>query len=496
MAKITLPQIFQNGMVLQRNKSICIWGEAEGCSEITVTLAENSAFAKVEDGKWQLYLPPMQAGSNYTMNVSSGSETVQFTDVAIGEVWLAGGQSNMEFLLRFDADAEESKKIVNSDIRCFEVPKRSYEGQEKDDDYSQVGLWRKQGGDESLYFTAVGFYFANKLHETLNVPIGIINCTWGGTSASVFTSKEYLTGNLSWYVEQADKCQNGMDYDEGLKEYRKLLEDLYKMPMDMAIINEAPIYPDDAMTEFFNKLESYHFATFSPFSTSVLYRTMLLTVVPFSISGVIWYQGESDEPHSELYEELLSAMIRCWRDLWKEELPFILVQLASFERMMEELDFVPVRAIQEKVSKTVPKVNIICSMDVGLQYDIHPKKKKPIGERLALQALSKVYGYNILSDSPSVSAYSKTDGCIDIEFADCGSGLYADGDKPQTIDLIIDGVTVTDKEVSVSGNHMIIHSDEISSDKKVTVSFSWHPYCVDNVYNSAGLPMLPFTIDI
>ena len=127
----------------------------------------------------------------------------------------------------------------------------------------------------------------------------------------------------------------------------------------------------------------------------------------YSLSGVIWYQGETDEAHLDLYEDLLRAMITNWRDLWHEELPFILVQLASFEYMVEPLNFVPIRAIQEKLTKTMPKVGITCSMDVGMQYDIHPKHKKPVGERLALQALSRVYGLPILADSPSVEGYQR-----------------------------------------------------------------------------------------
>ncbi|MEX1377250.1 MAG: sialate O-acetylesterase [Eubacteriales bacterium] len=496
MSNITLPQIFQKGMVLQRRIPICVWGQASGHKKITVQLGDGEASAEVKDGKWQVYLPPMQAATSLVMYITADNETLEIQDIAIGEVWLAGGQSNMEFLLRFDEDKETAQKIINSDIRCFEVPKLSYDRQEEYNDYSEVGIWRKQGGEESLYFTAVGFYFANKLHETLGVPIGIINCTWGGTSASVFTSREYLTGNLCFFVDEADKWQKKMNYDEGIAEYRELQKQLSSLPMDFGVTNEEPIKPSKGMMSFFEKFNSYKYAPFSPFCPSVLHRTMLKSVSPFTISGVIWYQGESDEAYPHLYEELMSAMIRCWRDMWTNELPFIIVQLASFEYMMEPLDFVPMRKVQEDITKNIPKVNLICAMDAGLQYDIHPKKKKPIGERLALQALSKVYGYDILSDSPSVSSYSKSEGCIDIEFAHCGSGLYVKGDKAETIDLFIDERKNENVKVSVSGNHMIIESADIEIDKTAIVKFAWHPYCVDNVYNSADLPMLPFKVEL
>ena len=175
MGCLTLPAIFRDGMVLQRYKAVCVWGCAEKADRVSVTLGNVSAAADVQDGKWQAFLPPQPAGTGLTLTVSAGDEMIAISDVAVGEVWIAGGQSNMEFLLRDDADREAACRLTDADIRCYEVPKIAYEGQENDRDYSQVGIWRKAGPGDSEYFTAVGFWFAARLKEALNIPVGIIN---------------------------------------------------------------------------------------------------------------------------------------------------------------------------------------------------------------------------------------------------------------------------------------------------------------------------------
>jgi sialate O-acetylesterase len=494
--EIKLPLIFQDGMVLQRNRPVCIWGWAAEGSRITLQLAGERAFAETIDGQWKAFLPPMEAGMGYTLKVYADDCEITIDDVAIGEVWLASGQSNMEFLLRDDAEAASAVKTDHADIRCFEVPKISYPGQENDRDYSKVGLWRKARGKEALYFTAVGFYFAEKLYQSLNVPVGIINCTWGGISASALMAEEYLTGRLKFYLDNAKGAQSKIDPEGELERFKALQKKIDTLPIDNSVPNLAPIVPDKAMMDSIEEMNALHQSNYSPFRPCGLYETMLKTIAPYTISGVIWYQGESDAMFADLYEELLHAMIVNWRDLWREELPFFLVQLASFEFMVEPMDFVPIRAIQETLTKTMRKVWLTCSMDVGMQYDIHPKNKRPVGERLALQALSKVYGFSILSDSPSVEGYKKDGSKICIRFANCGDGLECRGDQPRTVDVKINDTIVKEPHIRVQDNVMLISSPELESDKPVTVEFCQHPYCEDTVYNSAGLPVLPFVCHI
>lgn len=498
MSRIQMPAIFQNGMVLQRDRPVCIWGTSAGCSLVQIKLGGHTACANVDpDGTWKAYLPPMAAAVDLMLEVTAGEETVCLHDVAVGEVWLAGGQSNMEFLLRYDAHAQQAVRTDCPDVRCFEVPKISYPGEEKDFDYSSVGCWRKAVGEECLYFTAVGFYFAHRLYDEFEVPVGIINCTWGGTSAACFTALEYLTGPLSRLIEQAERANEGLDYDAALEEYKVIQRRINEAPSKMGIVNMAPIYVDEEARRSMEQTRRYHLAPFSAFRPGGLYKTMLRTIAPYTVSGVIWYQGESDTDNADIYDELMGAMIRCWRDLWGEELPFFMVQLTPFEYMVEALDFVPIRASQERICEQQNRVWLVCAMDAGMRYDIHPKDKHPIGNRLALQALSKFYGVAVEADPPKVCMVQRDGGDIRIVFAHCGDGLRCNG-NPETLEIMVAGVPVEAFDASVDGCEMTITSKVFPcvSEGQIEIRFCQKSYCIDNVYNSAGLPAFPFVVHV
>jgi len=500
MSTITLPQIFQSGMVLQRHKPICVWGTAEGCDTVTVTFAGEIALAKVRGGHWKLFLPSMEATHGLTLTVEAMDVRVIYTDIAIGEVWIASGQSNMEFLLKYDAEQAQAIRESDADLRCFEVPKLSYVGQDKVEDHTHEGLWRKAVGTECLRFSAVGYYFGRKLRERLGVPVGIVSCNWGGISASCMTARENLTGDLAVYLDEADAVQRGMDeaihlplFQQMQKEFQEVY--IQRVP-DMGVVIDAPIAPDADTMTFMQKLMSYHLSAWSAFRPCGLYDTMLRTIAPYTVTGVIWYQGESDAARAELYGRLFAAMVKSWRDLWHEELPFIQVQLASYACMMEPIDFVPIRAVQEQLTRDLPGVSLACAMDVGLPYDIHPKQKRPVGERLAYQALGKVYGQYVLADSPTLGYRTKTNGLVDLEFKHCGYALTLEGDLRDALELKVNGETVQEYTFTLERNHLRIHSDAITPEASVNVRFAWKPYCTDPVYNSNGLPMLPFNTDV
>lgn len=493
---LTLPLIFQNGMVLQRRKPVCVWGQAPEGSLVTVRIADKTAMTIVENGAFIVYLPPMEAGSGYTLTVSDGVSEFLLSDIAIGEVWLAGGQSNMEFLLRDDADATMAIQTNCADIRCFEVPKISYPGQERNRDYSAVGIWRKACGGDAAYFTAIGFYFAKKLHQELRVPIGVVNCTWGGASASAFTAKEYLTGRLQVFLDNARKAQAEIESSTELERYIELQKTMDSLPFDNSVPNLEPAVSEPGALETLSDMMALRLSRYSPFRPGGLYEMMLKHIAPYTVSGVIWYQGESDVSVAPLYEELMQAMITCWRGLWSETLPFIQVQLASFEQMFEPLDFVPIRDAQERLTKSMEKVWLACAIDAGMRYDIHPKRKQPVGERLALQALSKVYGWAILADSPMVEGVIRDGPTLRIRLANTGSGLVCHGETPQTIDVTIGQGTLLSYAASVCGSEIWISVPELAANEPVTVSYCQHSYCESNLYNSAGLPVLPFVCTV
>lgn len=495
MSKIFLPLIFQDGMVLQRRKPLCIWGTAKDCTAVTVSLNGDSAMCAVSDNTWKVWLPPMEAAAGLTLTVSSCDVTVSIQNVAIGEVWIAGGQSNMEFLLKYDAERESALELEDADIRCFEVPKISFPGQEEHYKMSDAGFWRRACREESPYFTAVGFYFAHRLKQTLGVPVGIINCTWGGTSASCWVSQDYLTEDLEFYLDKAREVQTAMDYDKELPRYIAIQKRILSSDIDMGKPNLAPITPliDEATHQRLMTMNNWPFSAFRPCG---LFELMVKTIVPYTVSGVIWYQGESDEYFSQHYENAMKAVIRCWRDCWKETLPFIMVQLAAFEVMAEYLNFVTIRATQERIARTVENAYLVTAMDVGMRYDIHPKYKKPVGTRLALQALDKVYGCHICADSPTVDTAFRDGGQVIIEMKHSGGALTVRGREAKTFTVRCDGVQTDEFTIRVEGRRIRVLCDATATASEVEVDYCQMPWCELNIYSGAGLPVLPFTVKL
>lgn len=497
-----LANIFQNGAVLQQNKPLYVWGEDFTGNHITVTLNGISAGTKVINGHWKVVLPSFSAATGLTMEVQNNlGQQIILKDIAIGEVWIAGGQSNMEFLMKWDSERKDYLDSYNNPtLRFYEVPKLSYPGQEQDEDHSHEGLWRKAIPGDTAFFSAVGFYFARKVQTFLaNVPVGIIGCNWGGTSASAWMTDEYLDNDLLFYVTQRESTKH-LDLAKEFTIYKQVqhTRNTASAKADMDRMMQTPLTAPMKMELPPEEIERFmrtKFAPFSPFRAAGLYKTMLSKIIPYSAAGVIWYQGEEDAARADVYAHLLSNMIQCWRDSWHEELPFLITQLTTYtnpEGM--QLDFTEIRAVQEYVTKTVPNVYLSCTMDVGLEFDIHPKLKRPVGERMALQAIHHVYGGDIISESPEVTGAWKEAGKIIIQLLHCGDGLYIQGDAVQSINITVNGKIQKNAEAIVDGDKMIILCDAVTADSRILIAFQQKDYCCANVFSSVGLPVRPFIV--
>jgi sialate O-acetylesterase len=218
--------------------------------------------------------------------------------------------------------------------------------------------------------------------------------------------------------------------------------------------------------------------------------------MPYTSAGVIWYQGEADTDRAEIYDKMFGEMIRCWREGWGENQPFLFVQLAPFGyfALSNGNSFVPIRAMQEKVSKTVQNTYMACIMDAGMEYDIHPKQKRPVGERLALLALGKVYGRDIICESPEAISISKGSGSLSVLFGNVGDGFRVNGDKVNSLELFIDGVPIEYFEAEACGSKLNIRCPLITDEASVELRLAWVGYCEINLYSSAGLPAKPFVL--
>lgn len=495
--------VFQSSAVLQREKPVAVWGQADPGAEVTVTLGSASAkTAAAENGCWKVTLPGQETARGLTLTARCGAEQISCEDIALGEVWLAGGQSNMEFYLRFDADREDAyREGCSDDLRYYCCPKLSYPGQEEDEDHSHEGIWRKADRENLPHFSAVGFYFQKYLRENLNgVPVGILDCSWGGTSASCWMSDEYLTGDLAEYIRLREETRK-LDLERELEAFRQTtrqrsvpeMKEQFERMMATPITEPMNFAPTPEMMEAFLRTK---YAPFSQFSAAGLYHKMLKPVMPYGIRGFLWYQGEEDSNHPELYQHLFTNMIRCWRDGWGEELPFLFAQLTAFKNPggWNLLDFVPIRQAQTLTAKTVEGVHMVCTMHVGLPYDIHPKQKRPVGQRLARQALCYAYGQDLLCEAPQVVSAEKGEGTITVSFANCGEG-FLPCERVEELKLFVNGIQ-TAFSPSVSGNAVTLTVAGLRSTDLCRMEYAIADYCEMSLFNSVGHPALPFTAEI
>lgn len=503
---IRLARIFQNGMTLQRQKTIKIWGSTDCPQQVTVTLNDVILVENVTiEGNFALALPAQEAAMDAVLTITGSNDIVKLTKVDIGEVWIAGGQSNMEFLLRYDAEGDAQIAAANDEhFRFYDVGEYSFPEEEATSKRDNTGWdkWLTFKPEWAEYFSAVGVYFAKQLRTNLNVPVAIVGCNWGGTTASSWTEESYLATDpdLKEYLDDYAKATENLDIDEYIARHEAYLalESDSETVQVMRRVLEGNITTWEMIKAipFMIKMAK-HPIPMGPRnhnSPGCLYRAMVKQIAGFTCRGVIWYQGESDDYKAQIYDKLFSTMIRCWRDAWQDELPFLFVQLAPYGKWLGTTGekYPILRQKQEIVSKTVPGCYMASIMDVGMEKDIHPKQKRPVGERLALLARGKIYGEDILCEAPEFESAEVQDGKLLLRFANAGDGLEIRGSELNAIEVTVDGKTVKYSMISARDDVLCICNEAIKADSKVSVHFAWVGYCEVNLYNSAGLSAKPF----
>ena len=548
---LKLNELFQDHMVLQRGKEIPVWGTAEPGSLITVAAQGITAEAVAgENGAFCVRLPALTASFNETITVTArrsdepagssvtagetGSETacgvqrIELSDVLIGDVWLLGGQSNMEFHMRYDADYPAEKEICSNDhIRFLDYPEVAYVGQIDEKDYRKEYLrWRKAAPQELERFSAVGYYFAKELQKKYDVPIGLIGCNWGGTPACAWMSKEAIVnGGGQIFLDEYDEAVKALDlaaydaaYAANPANFRtdQLADPISDMMMfgctmaefaaklaEMGVDLSDPAVQAAMQPQMGPKYER---------RPSGLYESMLQQIAPFGLKGFLYYQGETDgDTHPECYKTLFPALIADWRKLWNEELPFFFVQIAPLEQWMQCIGepYAIIRAAQQFTADTVPGTGMAVTSDVGMQWDIHPKKKQPVGQRLALLAENLVYHDDAACEAPTLTGAEVSDGRIVLQFENAGDGLYLADVTPYKDPVSgerLGGVRILQeaaenasewKELdaehltaAAEGSTVILTGEEIRS-AATKVLFAQGGWYQVNLYNSAGLPARP-----
>ena len=505
--KLTAASLFQDNMVLQRGKTVRIWGTSEPFTAISVRIQGLKEDTESDSsGNWQVTLPELKASVSETLRISTQAETLTLHNIAVGEVWMAGGQSNMEFYMYYDKDYEAVLSMCDDPlIRFYDVPRIASEEHAERFSYEKYGFWRQADEQNLKYFSAVAYYFARALRADLNVPIGIIGCNWGGTRSCCWMDQDTLMHSGSVWME---------DYEKGLAsipDIQEAREAYFTNPMsdpdqvfDFEMRNKLMkgVSPDELM-QMFEQFEEggtgNYIGPWHEWRPCALYDNMVKTVMPFTLRGVIYYQGESDEDHPDIYADMLEGLIECWRRGFADELPFLMTQLAPLGEMIGQGGkYYPVLREQQKLAaQKLKKVWCASIGDVGDLYDIHPKKKRPVGERLAMLARGHVYNEKVLCDAPYGVKLTRKDNCLIINCEHAEGGLYISDNMPapiQIFDPFGNQISETEYEVSVLNDKIIIMFNDEMASAPCRVEFAQTPFYKVNIYNMASIPAVPFTV--
>jgi sialate O-acetylesterase len=431
--------------------NVPIWGWSEPYAEVSVAFSENIQKTKANDkGEWRIELPPMKASTlGQDLKVSSNGKSVVVTNILIGEVWLASGQSNMEWPLYKTVDqASLLPEVDRSMIRLITVEK-SVSQQRKDD---VKGKWVVLGDEKSPRVSATASFFAMNLVKELNIPVGILSSSWGGICIEPFIPKE------------AFKDVWGEDEGVELEVTAPRLNELAKKPWDMKV-------------------------------PGVAFNAMIAPFGGCAMRGVIWYQGESNVGDVH-YEDKMKSLILSWRDNWGgKDLSFYFVQLASYRRY-KGLDLPKMWEAQSNVAKSVPKTGLAVLIDNEMVKTIHPKIKPQTGRRLALWALAKDYGKDIVYSGPVYKSMTVDGNEANIEFSHIGEGLIAKSKDGKLHDFEIAGEDrkYVLAEARIEDGKVIVSSYQI--DKPVAVRYAWtYPSVTGTLFNKEGLPASSFRTD-
>ena len=505
--------VFSDNMVLQYGKPAAVWGY--GHDGNTVRVIFNNTFlteTKVCNGQWNLLLPPLDAGLQGDLVITDDTEEIRFKNIITGDVWFAGGQSNMEMELEnCNNGMEELSACTNPGIRFYHVVKRAV----VDADYlreENESSWQICAPDTAGGLSAAAFFFARKINKETGIPIGIINCSWGGTSIAAWMSIEQLEKSKAgrrFIDDYAAKIGGKTDeqYNAEMNDYFAAWQ---KWDTSVRIMREKN---PDVTWDIINKECGacpwpQPAGRTSPYAPSNLHTARIRRVAPFTIKGFIYYQGEEDIERAADYREMMYYLVRQWREDWNDnKLPFFFVQLPMYSTR-EEIEADPsaqnwclMRESQYSASLDISNTGLAVIIDCGELDNIHPLDKQTVGCRLALQALKKVYGKDIEADSPAPSRielhkFTQEETGLRIHFDNAESGLMFRDNNPNSFNSDVcfeiagdDGVFYPAKAM-IEVKTVIVFSDKVLNPK--SVRYAWRNYCPTPMYAKNGLPAMPF----
>jgi sialate O-acetylesterase len=477
-ADVTLPALLTDNMVLQQKTTVALWGWAAPGETVTVAASWQKAPAKTTadaQGNWLVRVSTTKAGGPYTLTIA-GRNSITIHNVLLGEVWLCAGQSNMKFSVdkgsaKWMTGIKNAAEVIPQasfpTIRMFTVAERVADAPQRD----VAGSWVICSPETVGRFSAVAYFFGLEIHQKQGVPVGFIHSSWGGTPAESWTRREVLESNpvlrpiLSRYA--AGLTQRPA-YETALAAWKqeKAANPQSKTPR-----------PAEPLSATSNK------------SPAKLYNGMIRGLEPYTLRGVIWYQGESNAERAYQYRTLFPALIASWRAGWQQpDLPFYFVQIAPHKSQNAEI-----REAQLLSWQTVPHTGMVVTTDVGDSLDIHPRDKQPVGHRLALWALAKTYGVKALPYSgPVYKKMQVANGQVRLTF-DYADGLMARDGALREFTIAGPDSVFRPAQARIEGRTVVVSSPQVA--QPVAVRFGWSKSPMPNLFNGAGLPASPFRTD-
>ena len=473
MAKVSLPSLWSDHAVVQRGMPLRVWGSASAGEKVTVRFRNAEATETADRlGRWEVDLPAGEAGGPFTMEIE-GENKIGLSDILVGDVWLASGQSNMEFGFSGALHAEQELKDADQPkIRLFQVNKRSSDFPQDD---VLAKSWTPCTPTTVADFSAVAYFFARNIQADQHVPIGLIEADWGGTPGEAWTSLKALAQDASlmpaWdnWADMAEK--------EPAVLLERALEDKARQEASAAG-NPAPAFP--WRPELRSWLPGGDF------------NGMIAPLVKFRVRGFLWYQGESNASieRSYYYDRLMAAMIHDWRNRWQEgDIPFLLVQLANYTSSPDS-KWPELREAQRR-TLSVNQTGMAVTIDIGDPNDIHPKNKQEVGRRLSLAARALAYHESLEYSGPLYLTSMRDAKSMRIFFDHAQSGLVSKGGSLTGFEIAGSDGKFVPAEAVIDGTEVVVSSPQVETPAAVRYGWDGNPPC--NLYNQDNLPASPFS---
>ena len=447
-AKVTLPKFFSDNMVLQQQSECNIWGTTnQGKDIIVITSWDNEEYLAKTDkqGRFKLKIKTPKAGGPYYIALSDGEELLELNNIMIGEVWICAGQSNMEMQMKgfkqqpVEGTTEELLHCKDANLRLFTVKRHVSLTPERD----VTGQWSEANSASVRDFSATAYYFGKALRATLDVPVGLIVTSWGGSACEAWMKADWLKAfpKVNQHVTEEDMKQ---------------------------LQQRCP---------------------------TALFNGQLHPLVGYGMRGAIWYQGEDNVPRYDYYAELLKAMVEGWRAEWHQGyFPFYYCQIAPYDySLIDWKDSQYLREQQMKAETMIPNARMAVLMDAGLEYGIHPRKKRQAGERLAILALSNTYNQKGLPDFAVYKEVTFQNDTAVVSFDRSKEWVYFEhGPRSNHFEIAGEDRVFHPAEAWVSRNRVYVKSNEVK--KPVAVRYAWRDWVEGDLMHD-GLPVSSFRTD-